>query len=74
MYTILPFTCTINHKVHELLDFQGSPPPCWKTGSPDEQEVKHAYQETCTDEQGAPDDIPSIVSMHFFTSEIRGRI
>ena len=70
MYTILPFTCIINHKVYKLVDFEGSPPTCLNVVPPDEHEVKQAYQETHMEEQGAPDDIPSIVSMHLLTSEI----
>lgn len=75
MYKYCPLCASQITKLllNELLDFQGSP-PCLKKVPPNEQEVKQVYQETCMDEQGAPEDIPSRVSMHFFTSEIRGSV
>lgn len=39
----------------ELVDFQGSPPPDWRTLHANKQEIKQRQQEACMDEHGAPE-------------------
>lgn len=51
-------------QLQKLLDFHGSSLSLTMV-PPEEQEGRQMYRETCRDKQGAPGDIPALISGHF---------